>query len=880
MSHYFPNIYTLPTSTTTIPNTYSNYNAVDDIIPRDSNTSQIGNRIYYSASSFSSGIAYLGTLLGTSDNSITTVLSALDGYVPSELWALMEDSGVFNTTTIAYNAGPTASQPSAYGFYFERFSITEGTTFSKWYGLFGYRSTTYGITELSIESKNVIFTTIIDKYSTAIRYYFYGYDDNYIYIGSLVDLYSSGYADYGVPKYYEEAVEEKTITLYTSSLGNATVSQSGSITMTSDVTITVTPDDGYLLTDCGIWDVNGEYGTYIFSGTVASDGASGTITIPYDSVEDGLALYVWTDTNYASKSYTLECTTSNVSLSTSGGTVTSDVTVTVTANSGYEFEGSATGWLGPSDSDVWSEATYINSSTLQFTIPYSYMYNGVALYCEVTEPVAVTYSIALYSYDGSSGFLPTTIESTGSEDYSGSVAVFVNGTQLSSSQLASITGSTQLIIEGFTSVESLEYVIRTSIQLTGAPSIIVLDSSYNENEITAVESTSGNYYLYTMSVPISYATYYSSTHVYGFTVGPGNDAEYNSDANKVVITLSASGENAELSISTATTTGADVTFNVIPYSGYYFADTDTCVATWGSYSVNGYTNSSGYMVITLPYDQLTSGDVITVSWTVTATSTDDGDDDDDSNGSSSNYSMFTVYRPTSDNITTISDAIFINSDGDYSVLNYFIKYSKFYVVIPIAGTTVLKANGVSFGVEAPYVDTYKVSYDLGTLEVAESLNNAFDYEPYVETEIYLPMIGIEKLDTADIMGKSVNLKYVVDVIGGNCLARLFSEGVLVNEWTGKIATQLPLESGGYNDGVLDAMSGAMLGSLVPYLKFKRHAVDADNLSEFEGYKSNSVKTVGDCSGYVKFDEIWVDGTLATQQERDSIKQLLTNGIIV
>ena len=60
--------------------------------------------------------------------------------------------------------------------------------------------------------------------------------------------------------------------------------------------------------------------------------------------------------------------------------------------------------------------------------------------------------------------------------------------------------------------------------------------------------------------------------------------------------------------------------------------------------------------------------------------------------------------------------------------------------------------------------------DLGSTTIPRYFNNFMDYAPYTKIELYLPYIGFETLDTNVVMGKTLNIKYAVDLGTGRCTA--------------------------------------------------------------------------------------------------------------
>lgn len=63
--------------------------------------------------------------------------------------------------------------------------------------------------------------------------------------------------------------------------------------------------------------------------------------------------------------------------------------------------------------------------------------------------------------------------------------------------------------------------------------------------------------------------------------------------------------------------------------------------------------------------------------------------------------------------------------------------------------------------------------DCGEIYVDEYYGSAFDYSPYTKVSIFLPYIGIRSLDTDEVMGKTIGVKYYCDAYSGACLACIY-----------------------------------------------------------------------------------------------------------
>lgn len=84
-------------------------------------------------------------------------------------------------------------------------------------------------------------------------------------------------------------------------------------------------------------------------------------------------------------------------------------------------------------------------------------------------------------------------------------------------------------------------------------------------------------------------------------------------------------------------------------------------------------------------------------------------------------------------------------------------------------------------------------YEMGTYTVP-STNTFLDYSPYCNYYLYLPYCGVIRLDSRDVVGKAISVKYVIDILTGSCTANIFREGILIRSESGTIGVHIPITS--------------------------------------------------------------------------------------
>lgn len=82
--------------------------------------------------------------------------------------------------------------------------------------------------------------------------------------------------------------------------------------------------------------------------------------------------------------------------------------------------------------------------------------------------------------------------------------------------------------------------------------------------------------------------------------------------------------------------------------------------------------------------------------------------------------------------------------------------------------------------------------DVGTFKIPKYYNNWLDYER-TTIGVFLPMCGgFHNLDVNSYMGKTLNIKYYIDILTGICKAVLYVNNIPCEEFAGQIGFDIPL----------------------------------------------------------------------------------------
>lgn len=223
--------------------------------------------------------------------------------------------------------------------------------------------------------------------------------------------------------------------------------------------------------------------------------------------------------------------------------------------------------------------------------------------------------------------------------------------------------------------------------------------------------------------------------------------------------------------------------------------------------------------------------------------------------------------------------------------------------------------------------------DCGSVWLTEYFGNVFDYDPYTEVSLYLPFIGIVKLNTADVMRAKIGIIYGVDCYTGACLAKVSvtrdGAGGVLYEFPGNCAVEYPISGASYSaliqsiaaagmtalkvgmrtggapgTGALGAaaaglsfmasgekfsvaQSGSLggnagvFGAKTPYLIVSRPQPNtAELFPHYQGFPVNTTVTISECSGYQRFSSVHLKCPYAYKEELDEIESLLKSGILI
>jgi hypothetical protein len=245
--------------------------------------------------------------------------------------------------------------------------------------------------------------------------------------------------------------------------------------------------------------------------------------------------------------------------------------------------------------------------------------------------------------------------------------------------------------------------------------------------------------------------------------------------------------------------------------------------------------------------------------------------------------------------------------------------------VPQGSLTTVKFGNIDTGIYMTPASAQYFDVDCGSLNVEEYWGAYLDYEPYTKAEIYLPFIGVHQISVDDIMGKTVAIRYHIDILSGGCACEIKCGDSVLYTFVGCCASSVPVTGRDWTNLINGVIScGVAVGSLVatggatapavageiasavtnglkptteksgslsgaggmlagkkPVLMLTRpRQALPGNQNKYTGYPSFMTKSLGALSGYTEIHSILLSGIDGTESEIAEIEELLKGGVIL
>lgn len=192
--------------------------------------------------------------------------------------------------------------------------------------------------------------------------------------------------------------------------------------------------------------------------------------------------------------------------------------------------------------------------------------------------------------------------------------------------------------------------------------------------------------------------------------------------------------------------------------------------------------------------------------------------------SSANTGFTRIYNPTLSQVQALANYLWTDESVIETIWNHIKQYFEnpmeaiigFNLVpvpVPDGGTENFKLMYIDTGVSMTVAASQFIDVDCGTLEVPLYYGSALDYSPYTKISIFLPYIGMVSVNTDEVMGRVMQVKYRVDICSGSCVAKIFIDGNCLYQFSGHCSIPIPISAADFSTYVSSAISvGKLAGA--------------------------------------------------------------------
>lgn len=189
--------------------------------------------------------------------------------------------------------------------------------------------------------------------------------------------------------------------------------------------------------------------------------------------------------------------------------------------------------------------------------------------------------------------------------------------------------------------------------------------------------------------------------------------------------------------------------------------------------------------------------------------------------SSANTGFTRIYNPTLSQVQDLARYLWTDSSVIETIWNHIkqffenpmeaiIGFNLVPVPVPNGGTQNFALMYIDTGVEMTVAASQFVDVDCGTFELKEYYGSALDYSPNTKVSCFLPFIGTVSLNTDEVMGRTLQVKYRVDICSGSCVAKISVDGNFIYQYSGHCAINIPISAADFSSYVSSAISVAKL----------------------------------------------------------------------
>lgn len=189
-----------------------------------------------------------------------------------------------------------------------------------------------------------------------------------------------------------------------------------------------------------------------------------------------------------------------------------------------------------------------------------------------------------------------------------------------------------------------------------------------------------------------------------------------------------------------------------------------------------------------------------------------------------NTGLVTLFRPSQLELSQLGAYLWTHLNDFWENLqklftnpmDYFIAFNIFPVNPQVSGARKVYIGNWGTDIYMRPVTNQWYEFDCGTVLLPEYWGSALDYMPNTKVQLMLPYIGSVQLNTDEVMGHRIGVKYRIDLLSGSCVAMVTVNDNVYYQFTGECAVAVPLTGADWSrvySAVVGAIGTAIAGGV-------------------------------------------------------------------
>lgn len=245
------------------------------------------------------------------------------------------------------------------------------------------------------------------------------------------------------------------------------------------------------------------------------------------------------------------------------------------------------------------------------------------------------------------------------------------------------------------------------------------------------------------------------------------------------------------------------------------------------------------------------------------------------------YGSINVYSVNDSILKQFSESRFQSATGEVSLAydtdlgDYVNKLHKVFCDVGDVTETTIKCGNYDTLIKAESINEPVVTVDFGNVTLPVNNSDSSDFNATVK--VFVPFKGFVAVD-ADFIGKTLNLKYDVDLVTGDGCYKISVGDVIISQDVVKVSSDVIYKTSKNMNLATIGSSGFStdyLKGLKPFVVMKYYEPLQDRYNN-----DNSVKVLSDVTGFAKFKDITLPTIDCLNSEYNEIVSLLSKGVIL